>query len=480
MPKKKPTPQPTKQQIPKPLLKNPTKKQVGIVDSSLNKQAFDSRTNFNNSFKKKFGAESEFLQELAQNVLFDKAIERISNGVAAIPWIIDPPEDLKDDKEAIAQARRLTRSLRKPSYDLRHNTYRKFIKSTIKDLLIFGSAAIERQPGYEDDEQAFWLWGKNPAFIKLNAAWDGEWDEPHYWYCPNKSQAKDWTPIFDENMFLVQSKVSSFEIICPSPIKLAYDDINTWMNLHGYQSRTVSNGVRDYMINIENAGEEEIEAFREYWRTNVVGLGEIPIIGGKVSVVKFGARNDEELFLKYTEFLTGLIALYFGLSHRDVGNQREDSYATAEVAQSHSFQDAILPIAQVIIDDFNNQVIDYYYPEYILQIADTEPRKEIEEAQRATTLFQACLITRNESRRMIGEPPLEGGDVFFDGSKPGDVPIQPGNEAINNGNKNILPFDTATTNGKKQILPENEASNNGNGKVKSESNGKVAVLESKN
>lgn len=455
-------------QLVEPPIPKAIHKKVAIIGNSPNRQVFDSKTNFNNSFKKE--VTPDLLKKIAENVLFDKAIERISNGVAAIPWVIDPPEEMKDNQDAIQQARRLTRSLRKPSNDIRHNTYRKFIKSAIKDLLIFGSAAIEKKPGYDDDEQAFWLWSTSPEFIKLDPAWDGDWDEPRYWYCPAKTREENWTPVLDENMFLIQSKVSSYELICPSPIKLAYDDINTWMGLHGYQARTVNNGVRDYMINLENAGEDEIEGFREYWRTNVVGLGEIPIIGGKVSVVKFGARNDEELFLKYTEFLTGLIALYFGLSHRDVGNQREDSYATAEVAQSHSFQDAILPIAQVIIDDFNNQIVDFYYPDYTVQIADTEPRKEIEEAQRATILFQAGLITRNESRRMLGEPPLEGGDVFFDSSKPGDIPLQPENATLNIDNGN----------GKKKLPPQNGASTNGKGKINQQLNDKIPVLQSKN
>lgn len=69
----------------------------------------------------------------------------------------------------------------------------------------------------------------------------------------------------------------------------------------------------------------------------------------------------------------------------------------------------------------NNQVVDYYYPEYTIKIADTEPRKEIEEAQRAATLYEKGIITKNESRRMVGEPPLEGADTFADGSSPGIV-----------------------------------------------------------
>lgn len=112
------------------------------------------------------------------------------------------------------------------------------------------------------------------------------------------------------------------------------------------------------------------------------------------------------------------------------------------MAQSHSFQDGILPIAQIIVDDFNNQVVDYYYPDYTLQIADTEPTKGIEEAQRAALLFQSGLITKNESRRMFGEPPLEGCDTFFDGSNPGSTNNLDKKDISNNQveNKKIVPL----------------------------------------
>jgi hypothetical protein len=398
-------------------------KQVGVVYDTARTTPFEIRNNFGNSLSA-IGSPTN-LRNIARNVLFDKAIERISNGVAAIPWIIDPPEEYKDDKKAIAQTRLLTRGLQKPSTDFRHNTYRKFVKSIVRDLCVFGTSAIERQQG--DDGKAFWLWNPCAEYVKIDPNWDEDPETPRYWYCPPKTNPTDWKAVYDDELFLIQARVSSYEIACSSPVKLAYDDINTWIGLHGYQARTVSNGVRDYMINIENANEDEVDAFREYWRSDVVGRGEIPVIGGKVTVVKFGAKTDDELFLKYTEILTGLIALYFGLSHRDVGIISDDSYATADVAQAHSFQDAILPVAQIIIEDLDNQVIDYYYPEYSIGVADNEPRKELEEAQRATMVYEKGLSTKNESRRMIGEPPLEGGDTFADGSSPGQKPpAQPG------------------------------------------------------
>ncbi len=94
--------------------------------------------------------------------------------------------------------------------------------------------------------------------------------------------------------------------------------------------------------------------------------------------------------------------------------QKEDSYATADVAQSHSFQDAILPIAQTIIEHLNNKVINFYAEGFSISLADDQPTKEVDEANRANTLYQGGIATRNEGRQMVGLPPNPDGARFID------------------------------------------------------------------
>lgn len=97
-----------------------------------------------------------------------------------------------------------------------------------------------------------------------------------------------------------------------------------------------------------------------------------------------------------------------------------DNRATADVAQSESFQDAILPIALVVTEHLNIKVINYYAPGYELSLSDREPRKESEEATTASTVYEKGLITKNEGRRRIGEEPVAGADKFMDGTAVGE------------------------------------------------------------
>ena len=95
-----------------------------------------------------------------------------------------------------------------------------------------------------------------------------------------------------------------------------------------------------------------------------------------------------------------------------VSRKSEDSYATADVAQSYSFQDAILPIAQSIIEHINNKVINFYAEGFSISLADDQPTKEVDEANRANTLYQGGIATQNEGRQMVGLPPVPSGVSF--------------------------------------------------------------------
>lgn len=364
------------------------------------------------------------LRAISYKTLFSRAIERISNSVAAMPWTISPPDDLKADEAAMEKARELTKALSRPN-QAEHDLYASFVKSLIRDILVIGMAVVERQPG-SDGFQPFWLWDVAPETVHLDGGWDASREglDPRFWYCLNTNTSAynyydddNWVPILNKNMFLIQHRVASNELFPPSPVSAAYDRLNTWLNLDKYQSRTVENPVRDYMVTIEESAEGDLEAFREYWRVNVVGSGEIPVVAGKVSVVKFGAKNDEELFLKFSDYVAGLIALEFGLSKRDYGIDPHDNRATLGPAADLSFQDAILPIATCVINNLNVKVVDFYAPGFVLSLTDSEPRKESEEATTAEILHSGNLITKNEGRRRVGEKPLlQGGDKFMDGS----------------------------------------------------------------
>jgi hypothetical protein len=120
----------------------------------------------------------------------------------------------------------------------------------------------------------------------------------------------------------------------------------------------------------------------------------------------------------YANTLLRLTALAFDLSMRDYNIEpAHDNRATAGVAADAVFQEAISPVASLISEALTYDVIDFYYEGYSHVYANTEPRNEKEEAERAGKLYKDYfLATRNEARQMAGLESIgPAGDFFADG-----------------------------------------------------------------
>lgn len=338
-----------------------------------------------------------------------------------MPWTVSPPEEDKKKDSATELAKKIKHALKRPNREITHNTFGKLIKATIGDICTLSFAAIERQKGSEAS-QPFWVWVADGAAIHLNPDWNPsiEMAVPKFFDYATGIRKE----IYSDNLFLIQDFANSYELTPPSVMEVAYNMIEAWLGISRFQFTTTTNAIREYMLILEEVEtQEELERFRTYWQTEVEGEGHIPILNGKVTVTKLGARNDEELYLRYNEYLLKMIALAFGMTSRDMNITDHDNRATAGVAADSSFQDASLPMANCLAEHINNELVDFYHPGFEFEYADTEPRSQKDEADTAKTLYDSKIISRNEARLRIGEEALEaGGDVFSDGSKVGEEP----------------------------------------------------------
>lgn len=360
------------------------------------------------------------LRKFSRTIPARKAIRRVANGVLRMPWTILPPADMAEDDAAVEQAKRVKKALQRPNAE-DHNLYSKFIRALIHEMITIGYAAVERQPGTEDT-QPFWLWAVNAENIRVNPDWTASQAGiiPRYYdFSAARGTRNAAIPLFDQELFIIQPESTTYELVPPSPLEVAYRLIQAWMGTGDFQQSTTTQAVRDYIIVLKGAGEDEVKAFRDYWQAEVEGTGNVPIVGGDgVEVVKLGAKNDEELYPKYTEYLLRLIAVAFDLATRDYNIVEPDNKATANVAADSTFQDAIMPMALVLQEHLQAEVIDLYAPGYELSITDSEKRSEQEEATTATMLYEKNVLTRNEARLRTGEESIGAiGDVFADGSK---------------------------------------------------------------
>jgi Phage portal protein len=415
------------------------------------------------------------LRALSDTAPAQICITHVIDGVVAMRFEVVPPERLKNDIAAKQKAERIMRAITSPNKEEQPN-YTMFASAIITDLLIGNVAAIERQfqalpdepdpdpivedsqspsPEYKKLKQEVWQWAIDYARIQLNKDWTPQTSdtEPRYYdRGPTLTADKDkWEPLMDWELYTIQRYSNTWRIRPPSPLEIAYEVISSWLGLSTYQSSTTSKAHQEFMIDLGPVSDAELKQFREFFRVEVQGHGQTPIIGtkgGGLNVVKIGATSDDGLYLKYEEKILRLIALVFKLSPRDMNITEPDNRATAGVSADASFQKAILPMANTILEAFQTQVVDFYYPGYRLRFIDSEPRNEAEESTTAGELFEKDIITLNEARVRAKEDRIDpargskfkselapaapapgaapgGGEPAPDGKQPGTPPKQP-------------------------------------------------------
>ena len=354
------------------------------------------------------------LRRLSGSLPAFSAIQRITNGVLAMPWRIDSPIELRNNAAALKLAGHATHAIKKPNSSLLHDTHRKFVSAIVDDLLTLNYCIVERQPG-ETPERPFWLWVGNSAQIKPNPQWTEQLEGVVPKFIDYGHPSGDAVGIMAENAFMLQLNVNSYEVMPRSPLEIAYRLIETWLGLSDYQQFTTSRATQEYLLDLGDASADQMKAFREYWDLEVVRGKKMATVaaGGKLKAVKVGASTDEGLYPLYAEYLLKLIALAFHLSGRDSNVSSDDSFATANVSASSTFYYATKPLAQIIDEGFDNEVIDFYLPGFRFVRSYKEPRAEADVNKESREDFISGIISRNEARADRGRDPIEGAEVFI-------------------------------------------------------------------
>lgn len=340
------------------------------------------------------------LETLAAFPPVARAIERITTGILNMRWSVLPPIGQEQVQAAVDTARWLGQSLRRPN--LQGDGVDGLLSAAVRDLLVHAVSGIERQPG--DDTQAFWLWPIDPTKMELVNGWEPGSDLPRYRY-HNGSHLVD---LQDEQAFLIKRLGSSAELFPRSPVEVAAPAVLAWISLLDYQTIQTSKSNPATLIHLGDVSKDELDEFRDYWEYDVLQLGKQPSMGGKGTpqILRLNSQTDEGLYLKYAESLLKTIAICFNLTPRDLGLTDHDNRATAGEAASSTHADAVAPVARLIFRKLHDEVIDFYFPGYRLELTDTEPRTENEEAERAVLLWDKGVITLNQTLIAVGMEPI--------------------------------------------------------------------------
>jgi phage portal protein BeeE len=299
------------------------------------------------------------LRYFSRTVYARRAINAIKNPVAALEWEVVP--DGVKGKAIEAHAELVTRCLQEPN---RADTFRSLLEQLVEDALVTGAGVLEHALG-SDAARPIWMWPVDSTTVRPVVKWDGNPKAVRFLQGVGYTGGSIMSDVnakhlLAEDILYMRLNPSSETPYGYGPLEIAYDSISWKLGAGRYASNAASNAQPQNLIYPgQMASQEDILAFRAYWRNEIEGQGQTPIIGGPAApeVLRLHAGTDEALYLKWQEFLIREIATAFDLSPQNLGIERDVNRSTGEVAEDRDWDMAIKPMATLVQEHMNRDVL---------------------------------------------------------------------------------------------------------------------------
>lgn len=342
-----------------------------------------------------------------------RAIRRIKDPIGKLPWEVVPKPGVDINPEIQRQIDITTLCLSSPNVD---DSFRTFVEQLVEDALVGGAGTFEQQIG-GDPARPLWMWPVDVQSIQIYPGWSGAANEARYCQVLGYGniggiRGKDLRN--DELVYIRQDPTTEtpFGI---GPLEIAFNTINRMLGVAEYAGKMASNAQPNSLLTIPGADTGWIAAFRQYWRNDVEGQGQLPIIGGPAdkatpAAIKLHSGTDDGLFLKYQEFLIRELFVAFGLSPSNGGIERDVNRSTAEMADDQDWDNAIVPMATNIEAYINRETIQgrLGFSQIQLQFIGLDRDDEKNTADVYAIEYENNATTPNEYRARTRKPPMEG------------------------------------------------------------------------
>ncbi len=351
------------------------------------------------------------LRYFSRTVYARRAINAIKNPIASLPWEIVPVN--AKGRAVEERAETLARCLDQPNAG---DSFRSLLEQFVEDAMVTGAGVLE-QGISQDPIRPVWLWPVDATTVKPLPKWDGAPSSIRFLQAMGNTggsiladlNAKE---LLAQDIIYMRLNPSSESPYGYGPLEIAYDSISRQLGVGRYAAAVASNAQPQNMIYAgQVATEAEILGFRAYWRNEIEGQGQTPILGGQVKpeAIKLHAGGDEALYLKWQQFLIREIATAFDLSPQNLGLEADVNRNTSEVAKDRDWDAAIKPMAALIASHINRDVIQgrLGLPYLKFRFVGLDREDEDATAKIFKTYYEGCVTTPNEQRERLGMPPLK-------------------------------------------------------------------------
>jgi HK97 family phage portal protein len=333
--------------------------------------------------------------------------------------------------------------------------WKTFIQQVVEDVLVLDAGAIEKERTLRGG--IAYLHVVDGASIRVNRFWEGDPDEPRYfWYPDYQERAR----LANDDLIYLRSNPMSYRVVGLAPLETLRLAVDAELGGQGYNTRQLLSPAPDGILDLgEQARSDQIEDFKAYWNTEVAGKGAMAFLGGTkgAKFMPFRLGNREMQFLEFQMYLTRKIAAVFGMSIQDLGVPLDTNRATAGVQSENTEDRGLRPLLELVSSYINKGVVhDKSFGgrtnNLTFKFAALNLRESLNRAQRNRYALGGMPWTMiDEARKEDGRPPIGGtlgSSLLVMGPKgpvlltEGEIPTA--TEALESGNKQpALPSGTS-------------------------------------
>lgn len=356
------------------------------------------------------------LRQFSRTVYARRAINRIKNIIAGLEWEIVPKPKVELSSELQRQIDLATACFQSPNND---DSFETMIEQVIEDYLICGAGALEPEIG-GDAIRPLWMWPVDALSIQVYAAWSGDKNEARYLqtYGNGNIGGQQGIPLRNDQLIYIRKDPNTDNPFGNGCLETAFNSINRQLAAADYAGNVAGNGQPENLLQFLAADPVTLDRMRDWWRNEIEGQGQTPMVGGEseVKVHKLRGANDDALFLKYQELLLREIATAFEISPQNLGIEADVNRNTSEVAEDRDWSGIIIPTAKNIASYLTREALDRKLNFSQLQFRWLGIDRDDEQlmADIHDIYLKDSVMTPNEVREKLGRPPLESkwGDML--------------------------------------------------------------------
>lgn len=289
-------------------------------------------------------------------------------------------------------------------------SFSSWIAPVVVDELVLDAGCIEKERTFGG--QIAGLHAVDGGTIYVSTVWDGDPDEPRYYYSPIQTY---YVPFKNADLLYIMANQRTYSPVGLSPLETLRMVIDAELAGSQYNTRQVQNAAPDGMLDLgEGARAETVAAFRSYWLSEVAGRGAMAFIGGTKGAkwVPFRGTNRDMQFLEWQTYLVRKMCAVMGMSPQDVGMTFDINRATGDVQQELSEDRGLRPLLSNNQDYLTREIVwDDSYGGRANNLAFRFTRLNIKESMSKANINKLALagmpwLVVNEARLDEGRQPI--------------------------------------------------------------------------